>query len=248
MLIDQLPEITTANDADEMPIEQGTTTRKIKILNLLKGVVKKAGDTMTGNLTFDAGKSLHIKANYQSNGAYTSNQWGYQIQLDDSVGANIAMVRTGHYANGIEVTEHFARRNVNGSDVYNALQLRIASDGTRSVGVTDPAPWREALGAMSQAGTDISGTDTTSASGDYAGAIKTILTSNAPQSWAKGMYCGAFRKTNSGTQTAWTGMYLLNVFNPNANWSTQGLVVAQGYIFSIWYKSGAWGVLKFALD
>lgn len=234
MLIDQLPEITTANDADEMPIEQGTTTRKIKILNLLKGVVKKAGDTMTGMLFL---RSPNIDINQ------TQSAWGHNyLLLLDKNDARVAGVRAyqSNGFDGIQISGH------NGS-TENALRLGAKSDGSRNVYVTDPAAWRSALGAMSQAGTDISGADTTSGASDYEGSIKTILTSNAPQSWAKGMYFGSLHKTNSGTQPAWAGMYILNVFNPNVNWLTQGLVVAQGYIFRIWYKNGVWDVLRFAL-
>lgn len=201
----------------------------------LNDKVSKAGDTMSGDLQT---KSNNIEINE------ASNAWGNaSVYLNDKNDARMASVRAFHFTNGmggIQLGGH------NGS-AENVLRLMVNYSGTRSVGVSDSAAWRSAIGAMSQAGEDINGTDTTSGAYDYEGAIKTILTSNAPQSWAKGMHYGTIRKINSGTQTAWTGMFLLSVFNPNANWSTQGIAVVQGYIFSIWYKNGAWDVLRFAL-
>lgn len=106
--------------------------------------VSKSGDTMTG--------TLHIRGNFVSNGTYTANKYSDNIDLDDSAGMNIGMLRSIHYSGGNEVTELFERRKVNGTDVYNVLQLIIKSDGTRQVYVSDGALWRSAIGAVNKAG------------------------------------------------------------------------------------------------
>lgn len=140
MLIDQLPEITTANDSDEMPIEQGTTTRKIKILNLLKGVVKKAGDTMTGNLVVQSPfDSTQTTPSSTVNGKYV----GLYDQNNKLIGyIQPQLVGT----NGLYNLIIAASRMLGGSPRTNNLILRVAADGSKSVSVSDPAAWREALG------------------------------------------------------------------------------------------------------
>lgn len=59
---------------------------------------------------------------------------------------NAAYWQTALQTSGIMQTTIAARRKVNGSNVDNALYLRVASDGTKSVDVTSPAAWRSALG------------------------------------------------------------------------------------------------------
>lgn len=245
MIIDDLPSISIANDSDEIAIEQGTATKKITKGNFLQeivssisslisdisGKVSKSGDTMTGML-FQRSTNIDINQ--------TQSAWGdnYLLLLDKN-NARVAGARA--YQNngfdGIQISGH------NGS-TENALRLGTKSDGSRNVYVTDPAAWRSALETIKYA--NISGTDTTSGASDYAGVIKTILTSNAPQSWARGVYAGAVIKTNSTPQATWTGMYILNVYTPSGNWASQGIAVVQGHIYNIWYQSGTWAVTQIA--
>lgn len=90
----------------------------------ISGKVNKSGDTMTGD--------LHIRGNYVSNQTYSTTQYSSQFRLDDSQGTNIGMVRTIHYSGGNEITEIFARRNVNNTDIYNGIQFVIDANGNKS--------------------------------------------------------------------------------------------------------------------
>lgn len=87
--------------------------------------VSKSGDTMTG--------ALQCKVAYTSNGSYPTNQWAQEIYFKDSDNVNIGQVRTGHYANGNEVVEIFARRKVSGTDVFNTLALGVKPDGSKYI-------------------------------------------------------------------------------------------------------------------
>lgn len=177
MLIDQLPEITTANDADEMPIEQGTTTRKIKILNLLKGVVKKAGDTMNGMLrikqsstSWSTGFSLQ-DPDYGPENLPSSSITRYLISLLGNDGGPWGYIRAGINEND-DHTIDIAARNVtaSGSGTTNVLTLGKKKDGTNEVSFSDSKAWRAALGlgtsgafplTIGQGGTGVAGTNTT---------------------------------------------------------------------------------------
>lgn len=162
MLIDQLPEITTANDADELPIEQGTTTRKIKFSNLLKGVLKLIGGTLTGDLQT---KSSNIEINE------ASNVWGNaSVYFNDKNSARMASIRTFHFTNGmggLQLGGH------NGS-TENVLRLMVNSGGERSVSVSDSAAWRTALG-LTYAANDTYSSGTTIIGGIVTNNAKRLL-------------------------------------------------------------------------
>ena len=51
MIINQLPSVSSAADADEIVVEVGTTTYKIKKSDFLKEFMPKSGGEFTGNLT-----------------------------------------------------------------------------------------------------------------------------------------------------------------------------------------------------
>ena len=152
-------------------------------------VVNKSGDTMTG--------PLHIKGNFVSNGTYSSNKWSEQFLLDDSEGTNIGMLRSGHYANGIELADLFARRKINGSDVFNEIQLRIAADGTRSVTTSDPAIWRNALNAVNKAGDTMTGSLEIDKSSDPRIILKNTAIDSTSTTIATGQFTLAFHDKNS---------------------------------------------------
>lgn len=96
--------------------------------------VSKSGDTMTGDLQT---KSSNIEINE------LSNAWGNaSVYLNDKNNARMASIRAFHFTNGmggIQIGGH------NGS-TENVLRLMVNSSGERSVGVSDSAAWRSALG------------------------------------------------------------------------------------------------------
>lgn len=53
MIIDQLPSVSSAADADEIVVEIGTTTYKIKKSDFVKELMRKSGGTFTGDVAFD---------------------------------------------------------------------------------------------------------------------------------------------------------------------------------------------------
>ena len=200
--------------------------------------VNKSGDTMSGILYIDANiirrnNNLDVESNPST------------VQYDDIhfYGKNsivVGLVRAQQNTDGTILTTLGARRPISGNNIVNEVRLSVSPTGVKQVTVTDPDAWRTALETIKYA--NISGTDTTSGASDYAGSIKTILTSTAPQAWAKGSYAGTFQKSNSGVQSAWSGQYILNVTYSGSNYGTQGSVTAQGRIYNVWYQNGAWVV------
>ena len=219
---------TETNVGDEILAGKAATS------TALSGKVSKAGDTMTGSLTVQSPfDSTQTAPSSTVNGKYV----GLYDQNNKLIGyIQPQLVGTSGLYNMIIA----ASRTLGGSARTNNLILRVAADGSKSVSVSDPDAWRAALETIKYV--NIAGTDTASGASDYAGAIKTILTSVAPQAWAKGSYAGTFQKTNSGTQTAWSGQYILNVAYSGSNHGTQGSVAMQGRIFNVWYQNGAWAV------
>lgn len=156
MLIDQLPEITDANDADEMPIEQGTTTRKIKILNLLKGVVSKAGDTMTGGLTISnylavqrsSGNAIAIDdLADDSTVSPSSARNNIPVAFRDKNGVALGVIRTRHTASSYKGLYLYGNNSSapSGSQT-NGLYLMVNDSGEKLVTLTDVNAWLTALG------------------------------------------------------------------------------------------------------
>ena len=162
MIIDDLPSISIANDSDEIAIEQGTATKKITKGNFLQeivssisslisdisGKVSKAGDTMTGNLEIDntsPGEILKNTATDVTDSSYTQNN-STGFRLRDKNGKNVAIITDRYLANGATGLWLTGWKTVNGTDINNALALYVDKNGNRIIGVSDPAPWRSALG------------------------------------------------------------------------------------------------------
>lgn len=85
--------------------------------------------------------------NVTSNTAPSANGWAnapliFRDKNDTEIG------RAGVYftSGGLQYASLRTVRNINGSNVYNELGLRIATDGTRSILISDGAAWRNALG------------------------------------------------------------------------------------------------------
>lgn len=154
------------------------------VKSALDGKVSDTGDTMTGDLTLESGKELHVKAAFKSNDTYASNQYGKQIVLFDSAGSSIGYLRNVHYSGGDETLDLIQRRTVNGESVYNSLQLVIGASGARAVQVTDAAAWRKALGLGTNGAFPITvaqgGTGATSAAGHAVFAGPNSSTAAAP--------------------------------------------------------------------
>lgn len=114
----------------------------------LSGKVSKAGDTMTGNLEIDntsPGEILKNTALDVTDSSYTQNN-STGFRLRDKNGKNVAIITDRYLANGATGLWMTGWKTVNGTDINNALSLYVDKNGNRIVGVSDPAPWRSALG------------------------------------------------------------------------------------------------------
>lgn len=137
------------------------------LTKILTGFVKKTGDTMTGNLTLEM-RSVYGKNTDLAIGD-TTTAYRRPLICTDKNNANIGYAGCVFYSDGGTGMQLETCRTVSGSAVYNGLQLKIASNGTRSVSVSDAAAWRTALGVPSTA------TATTSANGLMSSSDKTAV-------------------------------------------------------------------------
>lgn len=222
--------------------EQNTSI--VSVLNKLESdlndKVSKSGDTMTGDLTISGASSVVKDPRITTGVTPQSNIYGRAVYLNDSQRFNIGTWQIMALTNGCEGFQLVAGKKVNNVNKFNYIRMLVDANGNPVVELSGAAAWRTALETIKYA--NITGTDTTSGASDYARAIKTILTSAAPQAWAKGSYAGTFQKSNSGTQTAWSGQYILNVAYSGSNYGTQGSVAVQGRIYNVWYQNGVWSV------
>ena len=81
-------------------------------------------------------------------GAYT---------IRESTGKIGGYLNNSYTTGKVSRTRLAARHEVNGSNVNNTLDLMVSSDGTRSISVSDPAIWRNELGAVNIAGDTMTG-------------------------------------------------------------------------------------------
>lgn len=118
------------------------------------GAVSKSGDTMTGNLSITkSSATLTLKSTNVTVGtAPSSTVYSPLIQLLDSAGNAICYWRGIFATDGRTGYQLEAYRSVNGSNVYNNISLFIASNGTRTVSVSDANAWRNALGVNNARG------------------------------------------------------------------------------------------------
>lgn len=149
MIIDQLPEMSSVQGTDEIPIERGQTTYKIKVNGLEK--VSKGGDTMTGTLLVgrntNNGAGVNIRSESIADGTVVSAQnWGTTLQFSDSTPRSIGIVHPVFRTDGKQGLSLRSIRAISGSDIYNSLELGTDSSGNAYVVLNNPAAWLEALG------------------------------------------------------------------------------------------------------
>lgn len=110
------------------------------------GAVNKAGDTMTGSLTIN-NSDLDIKNTGADVGRVTDTEarvWHTRHQ--DNLGNNAAMWLTTFSPQGTVTTNFGARKVVNNTNQDNSIILGVANDATRTVAVSAPSAWRNAIG------------------------------------------------------------------------------------------------------
>lgn len=125
--------------------------------------VRRSGDTMTGNLTLDSVYISHKSQDVNLTVHPEEAKIKVLAILRDVASRFFGRIYGAHYTNGRAGIGIGAVRDVNGSNVYNAVELLIDDSGNRSVAMHDPQAWRSALNAVNKAGDTMTGSLTLSA-------------------------------------------------------------------------------------
>lgn len=96
----------------------------------------------------DAASGVHVHGSNVSTADQTASASVYGLLLGgyDKDGNLRSYVKHADRASGLQGVQVETRRKVNGSNVYNGIELQIDQSGNRSVNVSDAAAWRSALG------------------------------------------------------------------------------------------------------
>lgn len=121
------------------------------------GKVNRSGDTMTGNLTLDSVYISHKSQDVNLTVHPEEAKIKVLAILRDVASRFFGRIYGAHYTNGRAGIGIGAVRDVNGSNVYNAVELLIDDSGNRSVAMHDPQAWRSALNALNKAGDTMTG-------------------------------------------------------------------------------------------
>lgn len=116
-------------------------------------LLAKTGGTMTGQLRI----STSIDETASAPG---ENQYAPQVYWTNTAGQTNASIRTRRNTDDTIGVSIVAQRQVNGNGVQNNLNLYVGADGTRSVVVSEAAPWRAALEAAPLASPALTGNPT----------------------------------------------------------------------------------------
>ena len=154
------------------------------------------GGTLTGN--------LYLKSNSldYDGGAPSSNVFGSRVITTDKDNTIIGNFRTYHNTRDEIVTGMYARRLIDGSEVFNEINAYVGADGTRRYYATDPEAFRDAIGAATWQ--DV-----------YpVGAVYISYVSTSPASLFGGTWTaitGAFPYFNAGTSKGGSNTHTLTV-------------------------------------
>lgn len=97
-----------------------------------------------------------IDASLPATGAPSTSVYGKGVYIYDAGEARAGHLRGVHLTDGRRGVQLEAQRAVNGSNVFNGVQLLINASGTRSVIVSEQAVWRTALGETAWANLPLS--------------------------------------------------------------------------------------------
>ena len=127
--------------------------------------VKKAGDTMTGNLTINktTNPALYLKntdMDTHTTATLAEAEYSTIYFIDNNSSNNLsAYIQNQQNTSGDSILTVSARRRKadDSANVNNAITLTSKSDGTLAVSVSTPAGWRSAIGAVNKAGDTMTG-------------------------------------------------------------------------------------------
>ena len=132
---------------------------KIAFVNSGSGdYVEKTGDDMTGDLTMLGHTVIGKDTTHGQGDTVSADTWSTApFTLMDKNGNLIGLVTATFQADGRLGFRVHAQRDVSGADIFNALGLYIDPTGGLSVEVSDASAWRDAIGAVDEAGDTMTG-------------------------------------------------------------------------------------------
>lgn len=128
----------TVATIDDTQTTSSNTWSASNISNKLGDKVNKSGDTTTGAIV----RSTTIDPSTAPSGIKGFNV----VEMANSNNEQMLRIETYQTTANTIATQWCQTRKVNGSNVLNYFNLGIKSDGSKTVGISEPALWRSALG------------------------------------------------------------------------------------------------------
>lgn len=114
------------------------------------------GSTEIGPQALDSvgsGVTIHASNISPTDQTNSSTIWGNLVACYDSAGVLRGYFREVDKSNGQQGIQIETRRHINGTSVYNTLNLLVDASGNRVVEMAESAPWLSALGLTVSSGT-----------------------------------------------------------------------------------------------
>lgn len=203
-----------------------TTTAKGSLVAAINEVDSSAkaklplsGGTLTGRLNVGGNSAIGLLDTAISVGSPpSSTHYGAGIRVLDAANVDFFRIQPVYTATNNLGGQISAARSISGTAVNNSLGLFVDATGARSVQLSDPAPWRTALGVSAIAATEYLPGDSVRLAGvqQYAGvwSSSTVLRFLIPASKSvngrtcniSGVFIVRSSGKNSGDVTIGTGM------------------------------------------
>lgn len=115
------------------------------------GAVNKAGDTMTGDLSFNKGHPVIALNNTQlTAGTAPQSTVTAEYQFGDSSGKEMAFLYSRYTTEKASEIVVRARNYYNNTTINNDLIIGVDGTGVRTVNVSDAVPWQQTLNILSR--------------------------------------------------------------------------------------------------
>lgn len=135
------------NTADQKATSLDVRLNKVSESN--EGKVSKSGDTMTGDLTVDKNSpTIIFKAENNVPGTAPSGNIYSQIQIFNSANTQVGSIAQRQTSAKAQQIHIVARNTESGSATTNVLTIGVNEDGTRTINISEKAPWLDAFGLL----------------------------------------------------------------------------------------------------